>query len=672
MKPDGPQPGPDRPPPARRAALRRALVGAALAAALIGAVVAGMLLWRGPAPATTPPPPPDPRTTYAGPFLNVRPDVRYVGDDRCADCHPDVAESYRKHPMARSFRPIARVAPAQSYDASLNNPFEAFGCRLQAEPVVARSGDHATTGVRHRRTRLGADGRPLFEDVLDVDYVIGSGVHGYSYLTDRDGYVFQTPISWFAPTLPSPPRGEGRVGGWGLSPQFSPEYLAGRPVPADCLFCHANRTRPVAGTVNRYEEPLVEGEGVGCERCHGPGERHVQNPVSDPMDHFDHTIVNPAVLEPSLREAVCEQCHLEGAARIVRRGRGMDDYRPGLPLESVLSVFVRAPAGGADRKAVNHVEQMHQSGCYQGGSGADRIGCISCHDPHDYVGPERRVGSYRQACLNCHERKQPPCSVPEAERRRTSPEDSCIQCHMPAYPTSDVVHAASTDHRIPRRPGAADAPADGSRARSPLTRFHRDRLDPADPEYRRDLGLALAQLSGPGEASEDVDTHDAGALLDEAVKNFPDDAAAWEAKGQLAVYRNRLADGLAAFEACLAVAPGRERALLGAAWTAQNLGKADAALAYWRRAVAVDPWSALARGNLAALLAARGEWGEARTQCDEWVRLRPENTDARKLRIRCLLQVGDRAGSEAELTTLKGLQPGSEADLDFWFRRQQR
>ena len=111
MKPDGPQPGPDRPPPARRAPLRRALGGAAAAAALIGAVIAGMLLWRGPAPATTPPPPPDPRTTYAGPFLNVRPEVRYVGDDRCADCHPDVAASYRKHPMARSLRPIARVAP---------------------------------------------------------------------------------------------------------------------------------------------------------------------------------------------------------------------------------------------------------------------------------------------------------------------------------------------------------------------------------------------------------------------------------------------------------------------------------------------------------------------------------------------------------------------------------
>src|ERR1700733_11708621 len=33
------------------------------------------------------PPPKDPRVAFATPFLNVRPTVRYVGDEACAGCH---------------------------------------------------------------------------------------------------------------------------------------------------------------------------------------------------------------------------------------------------------------------------------------------------------------------------------------------------------------------------------------------------------------------------------------------------------------------------------------------------------------------------------------------------------------------------------------------------------
>jgi tetratricopeptide (TPR) repeat protein len=240
---------------------------------------------------------------------------------------------------------------------------------------------------------------------------------------------------------------------------------------------------------------------------------------------------------------------------------------------------------------------------------------------------------------------------------------------MPAYSSTDIAHTASTDHRIPRRPGPEDRHGEEPRTAYTLALLHRDGLDPGDPEYRRDLALALARLEGRGGGAKGVDTRDADPLLDEAVKNFPDDVDAWEERGWLAVVRDQPARALGSCQACLALAPRREIALIGAAWTAQNLGKAEA-LDYWRRAVAVDPWSPLPHANLAAILAARGEWGQARAQCDEWVRLQPETVEARKLRIRCLLHTGDRDGAEADLKTLKGLQPGSDADLDHWFAKQ--
>jgi len=596
---------------------------------------------------------PDRRLDYRGPFLNVRPDVGYVGDSTCVDCHKERARTYGNHPMGRSLAPIGTVIDRETAVGPVGG-FKASGLSL----AVKREGRR----MIHRESRLDESGKPVWSLDLPVDYVIGSGTRGASFLFQLDGYLFQTPISWFAPKH-----------FWGLSPRFNADLLAGRAVPAECLFCHANRARPIEGTYNRFEEPLSDGCGIGCERCHGPGELHVRNPGIDAAARLDPTIVNPARLAPALREAVCEQCHLEGASRIIRRGRAASDFRPGLPLESALDVFVKTAAGGADQKAVNHVEQMYQSGCYRRGAGDDRIGCVSCHDPHDYVGADRRVTWYRAACQKCHGGKQPDCSVPEAERRRSSPDDSCIQCHMPPYGSSDIVHNASTDHRIPRRPAGDDGAGEGAPESASLAiRFHHDNLDEHDAEYRRDLALALAAASREKGDRAEAAGRQADALLAEAVRNFPDDVAALEAQGWRALAAGRTADALAAFEACLAHAPGRELALGGAAGAARTLGKDEAALSYLRRFQAVDPYFPATRQGLAEVLAGRGQWAEARDEAAEWVRLAPASAEARKLLIRCRLKTGDRAGAEADLKDLKALRPGSERDLDHWFDVQQR
>src|SRR5205814_5349245 len=86
-----------------------------------------------PPPRPASPPAVDPRVAYAGPLLNVRPDVPYVGDAACAECHREIAESYSRHPMARSLTPISRLAAVQPYDAAAHNPFEAFGSHFFVE-----------------------------------------------------------------------------------------------------------------------------------------------------------------------------------------------------------------------------------------------------------------------------------------------------------------------------------------------------------------------------------------------------------------------------------------------------------------------------------------------------------------------------------------------------------
>ena len=354
MRPDDAPPAePASPLPPAATGRSRRLIACSL---LLAAGVTGVVCWFmfGPDPPMVPPAaegafPPDPRLTYDGPFRNIHPDVQYVGDARCAECHDDIHRTYRRHPMGRSLVPMAELAGQQVYDAERRNPFDVFGITFRVE----RDGEQ----VRHHQSRPGPDGKPVYDFAHEVDYAVGSGGRGHSYLTVRDGTVWQTPVSWFS-----------EKGIWDLSPGFREGWRTGRMIQAACLFCHANRVEPVEGTRNRYHEPVFRGHAIGCERCHGPGELHATSTAKD-------DIVNPSRLAPRLREAVCQQCHLQGAARVLRRGRGINDFRPGLPLQDFFTVFVKAQ--GEDRKAVSHVEQMYQSRCFERSPAEKKLGCIS-------------------------------------------------------------------------------------------------------------------------------------------------------------------------------------------------------------------------------------------------------------------------------------------------------
>jgi hypothetical protein len=602
------------------------------------------------------PPPDDPRLTYDGPFQNVRPDVAYVGSTRCADCHEREASSYARHPMGRSILPIARIADSQRYDTSVNNPFDALDTQFLVTKQDGR--------VFHRQIGRDEKGAAVYEADMPVDYVIGSGSRGYSYLLDREGYVLQSPVSWFS-----------QKGIWDKSPGFANSVRAGRPVIPSCLFCHANRARPIDGYVNRYEQPVFEGTAIGCERCHGPGSRHVQDPGSRNAAGIDPTIVNPRHLSFELRAAVCEQCHLEGEARVPRRGRDLYDFRPGLPLQGFWSVFVQAADPEEPRKAVNHVEQMYMSACFahsvdDPATGQRKLGCTSCHDPHVHVAGPERTPYYRQACLKCHEQRG--CSVPETTRRKTVPDDSCIACHMPRYRPTDVAHVASTDHRILRRPENV-AHSDRANAELKFVPFHADAGRPDPAERDREMGIAIADYLFPlvtrGQPVSDRVGRQAIRLLEKAIQNDTSDIMALERRASLLALFDRPEDAAEAYEELLARHPNRELALLGAGMVAQYQRQWDKALAYFRHAVVENPWEPNYRAVLTQLLVRNREWDEALSQAREWLRIDPASIDARAMVARCLGEKGDKAAAREEFDRIEQLRPPNLQDLRKQFNR---
>jgi hypothetical protein len=582
------------------------------------------------------------------PYRNVRPEVQYVDDQACIDCHRGEAESFRQHPMGRSLQPIRDWQPGDRLSAKAHNPFRNQGFEFRVDRSEGR--------VFHDGRWLDPAGKPVVQLEAVVQYVIGSGTRGQSFLAERDGYLFQSPISWY-----------GRKGIWDLSPGFKVDQWLDRAIGGSCLFCHSNRVEIDGNHLNRYRPPIFRGHAIGCERCHGPGELHVQlREQGTPVEGEDRTIVNPARLEPELRESVCQQCHLNGVVRVVRRGRREFDFRPGFPFDAFWAVYVAGPDISQGQIAVGQVEQMHESKCFQASQG--HLGCISCHDPHSYPTAADRVGYYRSRCLECHQEQG--CGLAAGERQKQSGND-CVACHMPPLSPYDVAHTAMTDHRIRSRPGEPGS----ERARSasvpagPLVRFGGGAMT-GGLDTERDLGMAFQSLCRKQPEFQGTLAQDAASRLRRSLAAWPDDLPALEACAQCLGYQGQAQEMLEQHERVLARAPDWEASVAGAGTAADALGDNEKALAFWERAVALSPWYSAYHDAMAKTLAKMKRWPDAIRECDRALELCGARLDTRILLIGCLAQggKGDRARKEFDL--LVQLDPQRKEQLERWFARQ--
>ncbi len=625
--------------------------GGLLLVVMGGCLIGGLAAWRWWRPSVAPAlAVDDPRRTFATPFKNVRPEVLYVGDEACAGCHAGIAETYRRHPMGQSLFPTADAPPLEHFDEKHWNPFEGHALKYSI--------DRRDRQLTHRERRLDATGKLVAEKAEAIHYAIGSGIRGRSYLIDRDGFLYESPISWYT-----------QKQRWDLSPGYHQRNRHfERPVLPDCLFCHCNQARPVAGTLNRYEPPLFRGHAIGCERCHGPGELHMKQ--RERIDGVDVTIVNPRHLEPHLRDSVCEQCHLQGESRVVRLGREVFDYRPGLPLHLFSSVFVRLPEFTDNHKAISHPEQMRVSLCYQRSNG--RLGCISCHDPHRLPTPDERTAFFRERCLSCHQVQG--CSLPEAQRLKQNPDDSCIACHMPRA-ESDIVHVSQTDHRVRRRPREDLAKPVKPRAFSPgeipLVHFHQHLVDPKDRSVSRDLGLALVTQARKSDGGAMVTwlCRLATPVLEAAVARRSDDVPALEARAYALWQIGRKQEAAAAYEAAVEKAPRRELMLTDYVDLLAELKQPDRAVEMLKRAIEINPWPSRYHDTLAQLYADTKQWHLAIRACQDALKRNPVHLEARRRLIDCYLQTGDKKRAEAEFQALLAFDPPDREELQRWWAK---
>src|SRR4051794_11001389 len=178
----------------RAAAVRGRMLVSLVAVAAVGSAIFWESLRGRPKARVRPP-----ETLSA--YLNTRPGVKYLGDSSCIRCHAEISESYQRHPMGRSLAPIEKAPPTPD-DTNKGGPlFEAQGFQYWLE--------HRDGRVIHKETRSDARGRIIAQNEAEVRFVIGSGSQGLASLIERDGFIFESPITWY-------PR-EKR---WDLSPGY--------------------------------------------------------------------------------------------------------------------------------------------------------------------------------------------------------------------------------------------------------------------------------------------------------------------------------------------------------------------------------------------------------------------------------------------------------------------
>lgn len=350
----------------------------------------------------------------------------------CAGCHPGETERYLESAMGQS---LGRPAPLPPGLVKHERSGSVITIEQRGASMIHRLAEQGLTAE------------------YEVAYQIGAGRLARSYVVQIKGYLFESPVTWF------------RAGGWDVSPGYAraPAVDFDRPINETCLYCHA---APIEfGDADGRRLASSGLAAITCDRCHGPSEEHVRNPSAK-------NIVNPAKLENRARDSVCEQCHLEGVARILNPGKKWQDFQPGRKLEQTAAVYVSEQSGAF--RPVSQIEQMASSRCARTSQG--RIWCGSCHKIH--AAQTNRSREIREVCLSCHE------SLSEAAHPAL--QSDCVNCHMPRLAT-EYAHVAVTDHRILRRPGK---PAVGNEGRPEALRAW---VEP--PQEFRQRDLALAELT---------------------------------------------------------------------------------------------------------------------------------------------------------------------------------
>lgn len=273
----------------------------------------------------------------------------FVGAEQCGSCHEEEYGRFALSGHANALHEINGSAPVYPYDD------------LTAG-VTSPPGGHSWA---------------------DISYVIG----GYGWMArfvDQEGYVITGDAAQY------------NFANEDL--ETAAEWVAFHPdeqVSFDCGRCH---TTGYAEQGHQNNQVGIDGtwvfEGIQCERCHGPGSRHAEDPQGVRM-----------VVDRSSQ--LCGDCHVRGDKASIVASDGFEEHN-------------------------QQFSDLYNSKHFA-------LSCVTCHDPHassqyadETLNPNAGIS---QVCTACHWSQE---AIQKVSFHRNA---ECVDCHMPPMAKSAVADA---------------------------------------------------------------------------------------------------------------------------------------------------------------------------------------------------------------------------------------
>ncbi len=606
-------------------------------------------------------------------------DNSYTDSAQCGSCHAAILKTYQLTGMGRSFHKVRAgeigTLPKTFHHGVSNSDFR----------MVEKNGAYF-----QRRWQTGFDGKETNVDEKSADYVVGSGNHArtYLHLTSR-GVLQELPLGWYAE----------KGGYWAMNPGYDRANYAGsvRPIYYECMFCHNGYPKTPAKDPSEsvYVTPLPE--GIDCQRCHGPGQKHVDlASTGEAVEKVRAAIVNPKRLSKEREMEVCLQCHLETSNQklphaVRRYERGAFSYIPGQPLGDFQVAFDREPGKNQSFEVAQGGYRFRESQCYRKSAG--NMTCTTCHNPHDIPRGAQAMAHYNQVCLGCHQNNLPKLATHAAQA-------NCVSCHMPKRRTDDGVHIVMTDHRISKRPPAGDLLAEKAERVETAESSYKGEVVPYYPatlpfNAENDLLIAAAQVREQSNLTKGL------AQLAGAVEKYrPAGPHAYAELGQAYLASGNAAMAVKQFEEAARREPasafrvtqwgdalleasdwaGAEKQLRHATevdgqdpkswgrlgWALWQENRTEEAKAALRKAIELDGEIADLHNNLGLVLWGSGDAGMAEQEFRAALRIHPGVAEWRLNLGRALASRGNLAEARFELEESLRLDPNySEARVDY-------
>ena len=399
----------------------------------------------------------------------------WAGTDACAGCHATQYEAWRGSHHDLAMQPASETSVLGAFDGrhvrhhGIASKFfrrdggywvETDGPegKLQAYPVAYVFGVYplqqyllALPGGRLQAFSIAWDSRPVASGGQRWFHLLGSGDSAREAATDNGSMVEGDARPPTTPVV-EPPYANAQIDA------RDPMHWTGSYYNwnSRCAECHStNLSKRYDLNSGTYATTWSE-INVGCEACHGPGERHMALADAGQLQDAPN-----AGLDVDLRDAgawrfiagetiaqrsspaekprqveICARCHARRTSLSEDRHGAdlLDTHLPALLEEGLYYV------DGQIREEVYVYGSFVQSKMHQAG-----VTCSNCHEPHGLA--LRAPGN--AVCAQCHL----PAAYDNTTHHRhaaSSPGAACVNCHMPATTYMSVDPRRDHSLRIPR------------------------------------------------------------------------------------------------------------------------------------------------------------------------------------------------------------------------------